>query len=135
MISRKLNGLLGFACGVGVAGLCFAWLVEQNRKSYQLWRQTPDGRTVNKILEGELIGAALLLHASTNNFTLPKTLAELQPGIIGTNIDLQKWKLALPGETINPTLGSAAIAFEVTSDSNRHWVNIYANGSARLHAD
>jgi hypothetical protein len=135
MIKGKLSALLGFACGLGVAGLCFTWLAEQNKKSYRLWQGTPDESTIKRILEGELIGAALLLHASTNDFELPKVLSELQPGTIGTNIDLRAWKLTLPGERIRPTLDSAAIASEVVSDGNRHWINIYANGNARLHSD
>lgn len=124
----------------GALALVLCWVAfslgsRRADERHRMWRGELDEASIRRVLEGRLIGAALLFYASSNDFRLPSVLAALQPSLIGTNVDLAKWTLAAPQARVTLPTDLRIIAYESALDKESRCVMIHANGNARLGRD
>ncbi|RME90933.1 MAG: hypothetical protein D6766_12580 [Verrucomicrobia bacterium] len=94
--------------------------------------EAKDRAELERLAEGRLIAAALVLHASRHEGRWPASLEELRPGILGDAVDLAKWNYQQPSWLWTPYVAHRVIAGETNADTDGRIVFIYSGGTAAL---
>lgn len=132
MVKAELTKWIALATALGAAFLgqgCFdstEWGSEQKTNGNRL---NVERAEKVRLLNGELVGRALVLYAVDHDGVLPTELTSLAPGYLGTNISLDKFELFYPGET---NRGAYVLIAAERSKTNARNVVIRADGIAYL---